>query len=591
MEIEIITFDYNNLKKHILDFTIENDIRLELFEYFCSINTENDNMELLSRIIGIYHFSGLKLLETFLLLLCKNNNISLILRFESSKSLLLFNEPLENIKKNDTEEEIQIKNENNIEIKKRNLELLNRGYKSLNNIFKDLDLKKNNISTPYIIDTLCILIKSENYDNECDIYFRKIINNEKLDCDYRYKIILSLEKKDIKNYKFFITNSCLDFLKFKNNMTMYRILSGQYLLQYCEINEDIKTEIQEIILSFACDNELDYNLRADAADTLMGLGTDEYKAEGREIIMLLGRIGGDVKTIFQNAQNVHTTEIEKSVYEILEYLLLYPTYKINNIQIDLDYIEKEIEKIFETEERSDKDEINISLNRIKIDRTLYSKFNNTLSNVLIKVWSYIMGHKNKEDLITRLLEELKDMSGTCSTGFLSRLVNVLSGFDDKFNIRISFEDQIISNFNGRLNAFVKKITDIDSPFYKEKLNDIVELYINSNKNLKNEIIKQIQTSDYLTDLPPMKKIIQKYLTENKDDKINYCIELFSENTINEMMLDSSRFKDRQNFLLFFRTYLPILKEELYKEFTEFVDDTDFDLYIRKAISSYEGINF
>ena len=33
------------------------------------------------------------------------------------------------------------------------------------------------------------------------------------------------------------------------------------------------------------------------------------------------------------------------------------------------------------------------------------------------------------------------------------------------------------------------------------------------------------------------------------------------------------------------------KEELYKEFTEFVDDTDFDLYIRKAISSYEGINF
>ena len=82
----------------------------------------------------------------------------------------------------------------------------------------------------------------------------------------------------------------------------------------------------------------------------------------------------------------------------------------------------------------------------------------------------------------------------------------------------------------------------------------------------------------------MKKIIQKYLTENKDDKINYCIELFSENTINEMMLDSSRFKDRQNFLLFFRTYLPILKEELYKEFTEFVDDTDFDLYIRKAIS-------
>jgi len=373
-------------------------------------------------------------------------------------------------------------------------------------------------------------------------------------------------------------------------MTMYRILSGQYLLQHCEINDDIKTEIQEIILSFANEIEMDYNLRADAADTLMGLGTDEYKIKGREIIMLLGRIGGDAKTVFYNAQNVHTDEIEKSVYEILEYLLLYPTLKINNIQIDFDYIEKEIKQI-ETNKNTQKDEINISLNRIKLDRTLYSKFNNTLSNVLIKVWSYIIGHKDKEQLIIRLLEELVDMSGTCSSGYLSRLVNVLSGFDDKFNIRISFEDQIISNFNGRLNAFVKKIMNDNSPFYKEKLNDVVELYINSNKVLKSEIIKQIVTSEYLTDLPPMKKIIEKYLTDNREQKINDSIELFSENTINEMMLDSSKFKDRQNFLLFFRTYLPILKEELYKEFTEFVDDTDFDLYMRKAISSYEGINF
>lgn len=584
MENEII-IDHNNLKTYIFDFTIENEVRLKLFEEFCLINNENDNMELLSRIIGIYHFSGLKLLENFLISLSQNTNILSILRFETAKSLLLFNEPLELIKKNDSEEEIKIKNENNTEIKKRNLELLETGFDSLNNVFKTLDLININLSTPYIIDTLCILIKSEKYDIECDIYFRKIINNEKLDCDYRYKIILSLEKKDIKNYKFFITNSCLDFLKYKNNMTMYRILSGQYLLQNCKIIDDIKTEIQEIILSFANDKDLDYNLRADSADTLMGLGTDYYKIKGREIIMELGIIGGEVKTIFQNAQNVHTDEIEKSVYEILEYLLLYPTLKINNIQIDFDYIEKEIKK------NTQKDKIIISLNRIKLDRTLYSKFNNTLSNVIIKVWSYIMGHKDSEQLFIRLLEELEDMSGTCSSGYLSRLVNVLSGFDDKFNVRISFEDQIISNFNGRLNAFVKKIIEVDSPFYKEKLNDVVELYINSKQDIKKQIIKQIETSEYLTDLPPMKKIIEKYLSENTDEKIIYCVELFSENTINEMMLDSSRFKDRQNFLLFFRTYLPILKEELYKEFIEFVDDTDFDLYIRKAISSYEGINF
>ena len=556
MENEII-IDYNNLKSYIFDFSIENKLRIELFQYFCSINTENDNMELLSRLIGIYHFSGLKILENFLFCLCTSENIPHILKFESAKSLLLFSETLEPILKNDSDDEIKIKTENNTVIKKINLQLLENGYKSLNIVFQNLNNNEAKLSTPYIIDTLCILIKSEKYNKECDIYFRNIINDNKIDCDYRYKNILSLEKKNIPSFKFFITNACLDFLKNNKNMIMYRILSSQYLLQHCTITDDIKIEIQEMIFSFSNDIELDYNLRADAADTLLSLGTSEYKIKAKEIIMILGRIGGDVKTIFQNAQNVHSNEIEKSVYEILEYLLLYPTYKINKIPINFDYIEKEIKQ---TDKAIEKDDIFISLNRIKIDRTLYSKFNNTLSNVLIKVWSYIIGHIHKEELVIRLLEELKDMSGTCSSGFLSRLVNVLSGFDDKFNIRISFEDQIISNFNGRLNAFVRQISNINSIFYKEKSNDVVELYINSNETIKKQTIKQIESSEYLTDLPPMKNIIQQYLTEDTEQKIKECIEVFSENVVNEMMLDSSKFKDRQNFLLFFRTYLSPIRE-------------------------------
>ena len=104
-----------------------------------------------------------------------------------------------------------------------------------------------------------------------------------------------------------------------------------------------------------------------------------------------------------------------------------------------------------------------------MDRTLYSKFNITLSGVLIKIWSYILEHKYKEELTKRLIQELSDSAGTCSSGYLSRLVNVLSGYDDNFRIRISWEDQIVANFSGRLNARVRKITEPDSPFYKEKL--------------------------------------------------------------------------------------------------------------------------
>jgi hypothetical protein len=69
----------------------------------------------------------------------------------------------------------------------------------------------------------------------------------------------------------------------------------------------------------------------------------------------------------------------------------------------------------------------------------------------------------------RLLEELIDMYGTCSSGFSSRLVNVISGYGD-FNLNISWRDQIIANFTGRLNA---RARDISS---KEKMRINCKLY-------------------------------------------------------------------------------------------------------------------
>ena len=102
---------------------------------------------------------------------------------------------------------------------------------------------------------------------------------------------------------------------------MYRILSAQYLLKHIELEDIERNKIQETILSLSQDNELDYDLRADAADLLLNLGTDNYKTLGREIIQMLGQIEGNVKTIYDNKQNVHTEEIEKSILNIIEILL------------------------------------------------------------------------------------------------------------------------------------------------------------------------------------------------------------------------------------------------------------------------------
>jgi superfamily II helicase len=150
----------------------------------------------------------------------------------------------------------------------------------------------------------------------------------------------------------------------------------------------------------------------------------------------------------------------------------------------------------------------------------------------------------------RLQEELIDMSGTCSSGFASRLVNVISGFGD-FNLTISWRDQLVANFTGRLNA---KARDIAS---KEKLHVNTKLY-------------NIIAID----------------EEKKEDMIK-LLEDFQGKVLEEMTINTNDFASRRNFLKFFRKNMLGIRQELYEEFKTFITDTDFDLYCRAAIATYE----
>ena len=328
-------------------------------------------------------------------------------------------------------------------------------------------------------------------------------------------------------------------------------------------------------MSFAQDPDLDYNLRADSADVILRLGSDENKETAREIIMLLGRQDGNVKTIFDNAQNVHVDSIEDSVLDALEFLSSIDMKTISGIpgtpQITFEYVKKQIddllddEKPVKTKKKSktyeenkklfdDKlDKINISLNRIYMDRALYSKYNCSLLHILLKIWTYLTSHDSHIEMKKRLLEELIDMSGTCSSGFASRLINVISGFGD-FNFTISWRDQIIANFTGRLNALARSITD------ESKISSNFELYIN--KDTQNDITDDEQKLEYL--------------------------EIFQELVLGEMTINSNDYASRKHFLKFFRKHMLSIRQEMYEEFKTHIDDTSFDLYFRSAIGSYEG---
>lgn len=512
------------LSESITDLSIPLEIRLKAIEKFYKEFGEIESIELINRLSIMYQMSGTKILETYMYELSLNNcKIPIILKLIAAKSLCYFNSKLI------------------------------VGYEALDNICKIFTNDSLQLSTPIKIDAICLLMLHSSYKKQSIYYFCNIINNVNLQCDYRYKTILSLENKDIEEKEYYIKEIAFQFFNFDKNQTLYKILAGQLIIQkYNPTPSEINT-IESTLFSFANDTTLEYNLRADSCDVILKLGRPENKIKAKEIIMMLGRCTtGNSKNIFENAQNVHNDNIEESVIEAMEFL---SNIEMKNLKdITFEYVKKRIDIILKQNKpkkdstKSEKilyknklDAINISFNRIYLDRAIYSKFNYTLSNILIKVWAYISSHTSKTEMKKRLIEELIDMSGTCSSGFAGRLINVISGFGD-FNIKISWRDQIIANFTGRLNAKARDIDiniDINCKLYEINKNSLEEL------------------------------------------------ESFKEKVLEEMIVTSSDYNSRLNFLKFFRKNMLSIRDELYSEFKLYITDTDFDLYFRSAISSYE----
>ena len=526
----------------ISDLSIDEDNRIKALSKYYNAFGEQICIEIINKLATMYQFSGTKILEQYLYSICTKCDISLNLKIILATSLCFCHKEKDN-----------------------------KGFDALNYICQrmnsDIHNIISNVPTQSQIEVICILMINDKYKKQARDYFCKIINNTSIENDFRYKTILSLEIRQIPGIIYFIKEAAFEFINEENNSIMYRILAGQLLLQKCNAFGDISAQkmtikqrnrVEIILLKIAYDDKVEYNFRADAADVILRLGTEKNKVSASEIIMILGKENIGVNTVFNNAQNVHNNEIEKSVLEILEFLSSIDTMSTNGPGtplITFDYVKKQINNFitFEHVEHNEHvehtknrdiytkdnlEKISISFNRIAIDRVLYSKYNCTLSTILLKVWTFITSHTKCEEMKKRLVEELIDMSGTCSSGIASKLANTISGFGD-LSIRISWKDQIIANVTGRLNA---KIRDM----------------------CKDE------------------KNIKLYNVNNMEELEEFQIKL-----LEEMTIPSINYSKRSNFLTFFRKNLSMLHEELYQEFKAYITPSDFDLYMRSAISIYE----
>lgn len=497
--IENVDIPDSDLETSIMDLSLDNSIRIKSFDRYYNVFGKEKLMDIISKLNVMFLYSNLSELKRYFVNICLYTTIPIVFKVQIINILL-----------NNTTDD--------------------SGYNLVKLLWNPIN-ESDEIPLPCKIDLLFTYMRNDTYLEDAVVFFNQITNDNRIDCDFRYKTILSIEHRiePKKLAMIYIKKLCFLFIDNNKNQTSYRILACQILLRQ-KIKADKVKHVETLLLSFANDVQLDYNLRADATDVLLHVGTNESKLLAREIIDNLGFDQRRVNTVFNNAQNVHVKEIEESARDILENIKQIKqdeTISFSSVEkYVLDTLKEERKNLNlkESEPYPRETLIKASLNRIVMDRALYGSF--TLSNVLISVWNYIIVNEHKNEMIIRLMEELSEMSGTCSTGYINRLLNVFSGFGE-LNLKISWRDQIISNLSGRLNAKIRELDDI----------------------------------------------------------------ALRDNVLYELTLDTQSFDTRINFLNFFRSVILSIRDEMYIEFKEYITDTDFDLYFRHAISQYESPDY
>jgi Leucine-rich repeat (LRR) protein len=133
------------------------------------------------------------------------------------------------------------------------------------------------------------------------------------------------------------------------------------------------------------------------------------------------------RNIYNDTQNVHDHNIQESIRQSIYSIL-------NDKCSNKDFIEEILHSSLQIKTKQ-------FLTEYCNDVTVHS-LNITFSELLKYVWNRITKHKHKDDILKILDEEMENAECKCFTGRISRLVNVLNGYYDDINIKISDNSQI-----------------------------------------------------------------------------------------------------------------------------------------------------
>lgn len=310
---------------------------------------------------------------------------------------------------------------------------------------------------------------------------------------------------------------------YHSKLLYYKVISARPLFQkvfYDDVYifKDKVRNVYDDTLNFlfarAEDSNESINIRADCLDTILTYGRKLEKEKAENMIKDLGQLYVENKerTIYTNSQNVHTDGVQKTAISSLINLATYhrPTENIDAIY------EMVLTKLVDKEDKREK--VIKSIKRIIMDPTLFQGFN--ISQILSIIWQEIERLvKYKDELENRLIEELYDSDETCSSGYFTRLINVLMGFSPHVKIGITLEEELIARVVQYIKKFINKLDFIEkerlSLEMMEKDDDPNSFRNTLRKNARDEVWEEVINKDKYTE-----KIKQEHIEEMVNIKLN-----------------------------------------------------------------------
>jgi len=134
--------------------------------------------------------------------------------------------------------------------------------------------------------------------------------------------------------------------------------------------------------------------------------------------------------IYYDTQSVHNHSIQEGVSKSINYITsIQPSIQMDQLKdliINNQYLDEHVKRLLF--EYIDNKEVHTILNI-------------TFEELLLSVYNFIEKNENKEELYKIMNEEIIEANCKCFTGRISRLINVLNGYDEHIEIHIADNEQ------------------------------------------------------------------------------------------------------------------------------------------------------